>query len=267
MATVRRTQKGARHLYSLIVIYAQSVMPSKPPAQHARRRPASQLGLALPPGRGGYRKNAGRRPKAGGRAGVSHHGRDAVSGREPVHVTLRCLDHVWNLRSRRAFDVIAPAIARAQRGDEFSVAHFSVQGNHLHLLVEARDGRALSEGVQGLSVRLAKGLNRLMGRHGRVFSDRHHAHVLRTPAEVRRALAYVLLNRRSHLARAGGTKTGSELDPYSSAAAFGGWAPSVDAPRPHPPAAAVIAEARTWLLRAGWRRRGLLSPDEVPAAR
>jgi REP element-mobilizing transposase RayT len=241
-------------------------MSAKVPSQQTRRRPATQLGLALPPGRGGYRKNAGRHPKAGGRAGVSHHGRDEVTGREPVHVTLRCLGHVWNLRSRRAFDVIAPAIARAQRGDEFSVAHFSAQGNHLHLLVEARDGRALSEGVQGLSVRLAKGLNRLMGRHGRVFSDRHHAHVLRTPTEVRRALAYVLLNRRSHLARVGEAAAGGPLDPYSSAPAFDGWAPSVDAPRPHPPAPAVVVEARTWLLRAGWRRRGLLSPDEVPAA-
>jgi REP element-mobilizing transposase RayT len=239
-----------------------------PSSRHAQRRktPAAQLGLALPPGRGGYRKNAGRRPKAGGRAGVSHHGRDAVSGREPVHVTLRCLDHVWNLRSRRAFAVIAPAIVRAQRGDEFSVAHFSVQGNHLHLLVEARDDRVLSEGMQGLSVRLAKGLNRMMGRHGKVFSDRYHAHVLRAPAEVRRALAYVLLNHRSHLARIGEAPAGGPLDPYSSAAAFDGWAPSVDAPRPHPRAAAVVAEARTWLLRAGWRRRGLLSPDEVPAA-
>jgi REP element-mobilizing transposase RayT len=197
---------------------------------------------------------------------VSHHGRDAVTDREPIHVTLRCLDHVWNLRSRRAFDVIAPAIARAQRGDEFSVAHFSIQGNHLHLLVEARDGRALSEGVQGLSVRLAKGLNRLMGRHGRVFSDRHHAHVLRTPAEVRRALAYVLLNRRSHLARVGDAPPGGELDPYSSAAAFDGWASSAGSPRLPTAAGAVVAEARTWLLRTGWRRRGLLSPDEVPAA-
>jgi putative transposase len=64
------------------------------------------------------------------------------------------------------------------------VAHFSVQGNHIHLIVEAHDNRALSEGVQGLLVRLAKGLNRMMGRHGRVLSERYHAHVLRSPAEV-----------------------------------------------------------------------------------
>ena len=106
-----------------------------------------------------------------------------------------------------------------------------------------------------------------MGRHGRVFSDRYHAHVLKTPAEVRRALGYVLLNHRSHLARIGEPHAAGELDPYSSAAAFDGWAASADSPRP--PArevAAVVAEARTWLLRAGWRRRGLLSPGEAPSA-
>ena len=241
-------------------------MPSNRSVQHPRYRPA-QLGLALPPGRGGYRKNAGRRPQSGGRAGVSITVA-TITGREPIHVTLRCLEHVWNLRSRRAFDVVAAAIAGAQRGDEFSVAHFSVQGNQLHLIVEACDDRALSEGVQGLSVRLAKGLNRLMGRHGRVFSDRYHAHVLRTPAEVRRALAYVLLNRRSHLARSGEAPAGDALNPYSSAGTFDGWV-AVETKRPglRAPTASVVAQARTWLLRAGWRRRGLLSPDEAPAAR
>ncbi len=57
-------------------------------------------------------------------------------------------------------------------------------GEHLHFIVEADDNRALSEGMQGLSVRLAKGLNRLMGRHGKVFADRFHAHVLRTPVRL-----------------------------------------------------------------------------------
>ena len=71
-------------------------MPSNRSVQHPRYLPA-QLGLALPPGRGGYRKNAGRRPQSGGRAGVSHHGRDPITGREPIHVTLRCLEQNRNV--------------------------------------------------------------------------------------------------------------------------------------------------------------------------
>jgi hypothetical protein len=127
------------------------------------------------------------------------------------------------------------------------------------VIVEADDGRALSEGMQGLTVRLAKGLNRLMARRGRVFADRFHAHVLETPAEVRNALAYVLLNHRSHMARIGAPAP-SSLDRFSSAATFDGWR---DGPAPAAPTA--TSAAQTWLLRSGWRRRGLLSPDETPA--
>jgi hypothetical protein len=138
------------------------------------------------------------------------------------------------------------------------VVHFALLGDHLHFLVEADDGRALAEGMQGLSVRLAKGLNRLMGTRGKVFADRYHAHVLRTPAEVRRALTYVLLNHRSHLARIGKAGTGAAPDPYSSAATFEGWREVEPAPR------TVTSAPETWLLQAGWRRRGLLSLADVP---
>jgi REP element-mobilizing transposase RayT len=217
------------------------------------------LGLKRRYGHGGARRGAGRKPK-GPKAGVSHRGRPAVDRRSPVHITLRMLDHVWNLRSRRSFQIVRTALAGMQDRREFRVVHFSVQGNHLHMLAEANDGRALSEGVQGLSVRLAKGLNRMMGRHGKVFADRYHARVLRTPAEARRALAYVLLNHRSHRARDGERFARGVRDPYSSADVLDGWqgTPAVAQP-------SITSTPRTWLLVHGWKRHGLLSLDEIPA--
>ncbi len=136
-------------------------------------------------------------------------------------------------RSRRSFRVLRRAFAAG--GDRFGLrlCEFSVQGNHLHLVVEATDRRALSRGMQGLSIRIARGLNRLMGRQGRVLADRYHARILRTPTEVRRALAYVLGNRDVHRSRWGKPRTGT-LDPYSSAA-------------PEPPVA--LPDAKTYLLR------------------
>ncbi|MEL7305169.1 MAG: transposase, partial [Myxococcota bacterium] len=79
----------------------------------------------------------------------------------------------------------------------------SVQGNHLHLVVEASNNEALSRGMQGLNIRLAKRVNRLFGRRGRLFSDRYHAHVLRTPREVQNAVRYLLNNGRKHRRQAG----------------------------------------------------------------
>jgi hypothetical protein len=217
------------------------------------------LGLRRRVTHGGARRGAGRKPN-GELAGVAHHERPEVGIDQPAHVTLRLLPHVWNLRSQRALRVVEGALEGARSWREFRVVHFALQGDHLHLIVEADGNRALSEGMQGLAVRLAKGLNRLMGRHGKVFADRFHAHVLRLPRETRSALAYALLNHRSHMARIGRPMRAIAPDPFSSAAAFDGWR---ERPGEEP---TLTARPRSWLLRSGWRRAGPLSLADTPAA-
>jgi len=153
---------------------------------------------------------------------------------------------VWNLRSRRCFSAIATAFAGGRERDGFRLIHFSVQGNHLQLVVEALDAECLSRGMQGLTIRIAKRLNRVMGRRGAVFADRYHEHVLRSPSEVARALAYVLGNFAVHARRRGDWSVGVEIDPYCSV--------SVEVQLgPGPP---LISEPRTWLLCSGWRMAG-----------
>jgi hypothetical protein len=78
-----------------------------------------------------------------------------------------------------------------------------VQGNHLHLIVEAPNNRCLARGMQGLAVRIARALNRLMHRRGRVFADHFHSRVVRTPTEAARVIAYVLGNYARHAAQRG----------------------------------------------------------------
>ncbi len=139
--------------------------------------------------------------------------------------------------------------------DGFRLVHWSVQTNHFHLIVEAPGRRALSRGVQGLLVRVARALNRAWKRAGSVFADRYYDHVLRTPKEVRNALAYVLCNARHHGIHLAGP------DPFSTAAGFEGWARQTVAQRRADPTCASPpwhVRARTWLLDVGWRRWGLL---------
>jgi REP element-mobilizing transposase RayT len=92
-----------------------------------------------------------------------------------VHVTLRMRDHVWNLRSRRSFRRIAECFKRASGRFGARLIEFSVQGNHLHLIVEADDHTALSRALQGLCIRIAKALNAMMERAVKVFGDHYHA--------------------------------------------------------------------------------------------
>jgi hypothetical protein len=147
--------------------------------------------------------------------------------------------------------------------------HYSLQGNHAHLIVEARDQHALGRGMKAVGARVARAVNRVMGRSGPVLADRYHFRLLPTPKEVRNALRYVLLNARRHAATA--TKKIAKtvgLDPASSARWFDGWKSktalsggATSAASHDPPA---VARARTWLLTTGWRRHGLLDPADVP---
>jgi hypothetical protein len=145
--------------------------------------------------------------------------------------------------------------------DGFRLVHYSVQGNHLHLLVEADDRTALMQGAKGLSVRLARALNRVMGRRGQVFADRYHAQLLDGPARVRWALRYVICNARRHAAQRGERYSPTWIDPYSSARFFDGWRDGLEPPEAPD---GSIAAPRGWLLTTGWRKRGLLTRDEVP---
>src|SRR5256712_7976967 len=203
---------------------------------------------------GGRRPGAGRKP-AGPRPGVPHRRRPLHHRGQPVHVTLRAVRGLPSLRGMRLFRALRSGLAAASAAT-FRVVHFSVQTNHVHLLVEAEGPRALGRGMQGLGIRLAKAINRRLGRRGRVWAERYHGRALRTPREVRHGLVYVLLNGRKH------GVIGRGIDPCSSGPWFGGWRGGVE-PSPDP---APAARPRTWLLRVGWGRSGPIGVGEAPAA-
>jgi len=151
------------------------------------------------------KKKGGRPPKNGVEAGMSHLRRERFDGRRyPVHVTVRVKQHVWSLRGRRCFGAIARSFYAGNNRFGLRLTHFNVLGNHLHLVCEARDERSLAKGMQGLEVRMAKALNRVMQRKGSVFDDRYYAHVLRTPTEVKNTLEYVRDNAKKHYGWFGG---------------------------------------------------------------
>ena len=190
-------------------------------------------------GRGGRRAGAGRKRSKG--SGTSHLLRADLAARHPVHVTLRVAKGCWNLRSFRALRALEPAFHAGRERFGFRLIHYSVQGNHLHLLVEAASKESLARGMKGLEVRLARALNRMMKRKGRVFGDRYHAHILKSPREAARALRYVLMNF-AHHARGWGEKISATfMDPFSSVRYLAS----------RPGAAAPVAGPETWLLRVG----------------
>jgi len=228
-----------------------------------------QLPLRFPNGWGGKRKHAGR--KAGVRPKTPHRARPEHARAHPVHVTMRSAFRP--LRSQFVFPTVRLAISAANRRNRkgFRIVHFSVQMDHMHLLVEAIDKDALSSGIRGLAIRVARAVNGLVSRRGRVWADRWHGHVLESPRATRHALSYVLGNFRKHHPRMRAT-----IDAFSSAPYFNGFSEYPGAvpiranaklipPALAPPDELPVVRPSTWLLRVGWRRvGGLLSVNDGP---
>ena len=211
-------------------------------------------------GRGGPRPGAGRKP--GPRPRVQHRERARVPTGCPAHVTLRVRSDVPGLRRARFVRELRRTLREACERGSFRLVHYSVQRDHVHLLVEAKGKHALACGMKSIASRFALAVNRVFRRRGPVLDGRYHAHVLGTPKEVRAALAYVLLNARRHFAKRRGLAPPVRLDEASSGRWFDGWRERPDGIAPG--ALPDVAAPRSWLLRVGWRRHGLIDPAEVP---
>ena len=126
---------------------------------------ANQLVFAFPePKRRAARRGAGRKARAAHLRQTPHRARPVHRKANPVHITLRA--GVRSLRSQQVARLVLGALRDSNR-DWFRVVHYSVQDNHVHLIVEAEGRDTLSSGVRRLMVRIARRVNRLLRRRGR----------------------------------------------------------------------------------------------------
>lgn len=238
-------------------------MESVDVAKRSRKRVRpKQLELDLPTW-GGARKGAGRK-RIAAKKRVRHRKRERFDKAHPVHVTLCMRGDVPSLRTRDAWAVIVRVMRSARMRHGMTVNLYSVLGNHLHLIVEHDGGDSLCRGLRALCTMLAARLNVLFHRTGPLLADRYHARALRTPLEVRRAIAYVLLNYRKHVSTDGQRLAPSWIDRFSTAPKFDGWRTLLRSR--FTDFDYGTAPPRTWLLATGWRRHGLVALDETPTA-
>ena len=149
---------------------------------------------------------------------VPHTIRPELNG--PAHVVLRIERGLPWLRTPKTYRVLERAFRKGREKGDFRLIEYSVQRDHLHLVVEAGHRRHLTRGMQGLTIRIAKALNRFWrGRVGRVFADRYVALALTKRRQLWRTLRYVLNNGRKH----GVWNVKKRPDPYSSGRWFLRW--------------------------------------------
>jgi REP element-mobilizing transposase RayT len=227
-------------------------MPSSGPSRRGPRQGELQFRSW-----GGPRPGAGRRPN-GAKAGVPHATRGKLSRHHPVHTTVRLITGLPSLRRKETLAELRTAFRKGSERFGFRLLHYSVQSSHLHFIVEAKDRVALTRGMQGLLIRIARALNRLWQRKGKVFAERFHQQILKSPTQLRRALVYVLNNYFHH-----GQRPRKDLDRFASGPWFEGWkerftVKGIDHVPRH------LAAPRTWLMTDGWRKLGRIRLDEAP---
>jgi REP element-mobilizing transposase RayT len=256
------------------------VKVGKPAARRRGPQRSEPAQLVLFKKRGGKRRGAGRKPK-GRRAGSPHKARPEFKARHPVHVVLRVIGAVGNLRRRFTYRAIREATLTTARREDFRIVHVSIQRTHVHLLVEADHKRALASGMQGFQISAAKHLNAAISkgksgprRRGTVFPDRYHAEIITSPRQARHAMSYVLNNWKKHEEDQAFPMREWKVDWFSTAAMFPGWAeyaPYEEEPflwrGPETYEPLVVYQPRTWLLRDGWKKSGPISCREVPSAK
>src|SRR5665213_2046977 len=200
---------------------------------------------------GGKRKGAGRKNRSGL---CSHLKREKIDIRKPIHITLTF--NKVNLRNRATLNAFRHAVSEAKRFCLY-VVHYSIQIDHIHLIIEAKDNKSLTTGMKSLCGRFGKIIRAAMGGSGPVFKERFHIHVLKTPTEMKRALKYVLTNTAKHM------KVIEHIDGFSTGLAFKEWRPLLgrsysdivdDVIKNFATTYSELSPPQSWLARVGWMR-------------
>jgi putative transposase len=212
---------------------------------------------------GGPRPGAGR-PMGDG-SEVSHLKRPKFSEAEPAHVTMRIRKGFPSLRTKRFIRAFRHSLRQVRLRDDFRVVEYSLQSNHVHMIIEATGNDAMASGMKAVASRLARAANCVFGRKGKVLDGRYRLRALKTPREVRNALAYVLLNIRKHYRERKGHAPPVHIDEASSARWFEGWLRNAPTDSLSPDLREV-SPAHSWLLTKGWKQWGLIDPTEIPGA-
>ena len=182
---------------------------------------------------GGKRANSGRKKVR--KSEPSHAVRPRITAQVPGHVVLKLRPGFPSLRDRYFQELFWRAVKRA-RELGLRVQQFAILSNHLHLIVECDSSRVLARAMTSICTTLAKGLG-----WGKIFAARYFVRLLRTPAQVRNAVAYVVYNQAKHM------RVKRFVDAFSSA---------VEAARE------ILSPARSWLLN----KFGEVPPPEVEYA-
>ena len=146
-------------------------------------------------GWGGKRAGAGRKLTPGRLPSAPHRVRALDVGRHPILVTMRALPEIPSLRGARVRELFESVLADQRTrayAKAFEITAHAAGDKDLRLIVVGTSSKAraaLRAGMSGLFIAFARRLNTLLGRKGKVWSDRWDGRELATPQALKEATA------------------------------------------------------------------------------
>jgi REP element-mobilizing transposase RayT len=142
-------------------------------------------------------------------SGIRHTRRFRLKKPSSLHLTIKVKENKADIQNKRILKTLHYAIRRA-RLKGLKIVHYTLEYNHVHLLVESVDNKILHKGMQAFGITIAKAINKIKRTKGAVYKNRYHLRVIDSPRQLKNVLHYIFSNGVKH------KRTKSQIDLFNS---------------------------------------------------
>jgi REP element-mobilizing transposase RayT len=161
--------------------------------------------------------------------GIRHISREDIKKPTSLHLTIKVRENKADIKNKQILKALHHSIKRA-RMKRLKIVHYTLEYNHIHLLVEAEIKQLVHQGMQAFGISLAKKINTIKRLKGTVYKHRYHLRKINSPRDLKNVLHYIFNNGIHH------KRTSNVLDSYNSLPAlknlnhlYGPWAKKIEA--------------------------------------
>ncbi len=140
-------------------------------------------------------KGAGRKPTMD--PGIRHTKRLTFHRTTALHLTIKINKENSGLKTIEIAKKIKASFKKLY-SNSVNLVHFTIEYDHIHLLVEAKSHLHLGKAMQSFGISLAKKLNYHRKKVGTVYKHRYHQRILKTKTEIKNVINYIFQNGKKH---------------------------------------------------------------------
>ncbi|MGZ3789032.1 MAG: transposase [Bacteriovorax sp.] len=129
--------------------------------------------------------------------GIRHSSRPFLKKPSSLHLTVKIKKNRADMKNKSVLGLLKRAIKNARR-QGLKVIHYSLEYDHVHLLIEADNNYILGKGMQAFGVTLSKAINRMRKLKGGVYKHRYHFRHISSARELKNVMNYIFTNGLKH---------------------------------------------------------------------